>query len=355
MCKRNPLPCTLYPYCSTSPRMRALRVTVSLPFLDSTLTANRKGSRQKHSPSWWGEVGAPPGRRAGCAEGMRLDPQNGSTAGNKAEGGGKEPQDFSGLEGKWGLRRKPGREPGSGRTWEGPPTPTRSFPVCLRRPRVPVQVQQQRRLRHPHKQGQPLRRRREPQRSLLFSSGSSLAPQLHLEVQGHGGGSTAAPLTAGVSQRFAAGRSAAEVRPGAALPAPPRGPGKHCACAWAATQTGLAPRPALRGKRKGRGEGRKTGWVGARGGMRRRAPALFAAFSRARASGARSVSSPRRAPRALRPQPNSSRARAAHCTAGSVPAATAAGRRAAAFSLLAYTLHSLKNFLSGALLCLTSV
>lgn len=92
--------------------------------------------------------------------------------------------------------------------------------MCLRRPRVPVQVQQQRRLLHPHQQGQPLRRRREPQRSLLFSSGSPLAPQLHLEVQGHGGGSTAAPLTARVSQRFAAGRSAEEVRPGTAPPIP---------------------------------------------------------------------------------------------------------------------------------------
>lgn len=263
--------------------------------------------------------------------GLKLDLQDKNTAGNRTEGGGKKPQDFSGLEGKWGLRRKPGRGPGSGRTWEGPPTPTRSFPVCLRRPRVPVQVQQQRRLRHPHKQGQPLRRRSEPQRSLLFSSGSSLAPQLHLEVQGHGGGSTAAPLTAGVSQRFVAGRSAAEVRPGAALPAPPRGLGTHCACAWAATQTGLAPRPSLRGKRKGRGVGRKTRWVGAGGVMRRRAPALSAAFPRARASGARPGPPPQRAPRALRPQPNSPRARAALCIAGSVPAAAAAGRRAAAF------------------------
>lgn len=93
--------------------------------------------------------------------------------------------------------------------------------VCIRRPCVPVQVQQQRRLRHPHQQGQPLRWRGEPQRSLLFSSGSPVAPQLHLEVQGHGGGSTATPLTARVSQRVAVGRSAAEVRPGPAHNAPP--------------------------------------------------------------------------------------------------------------------------------------
>lgn len=116
VCKCNPLPCTLYRYSSISPRMRAQGVTISPPSLDSTLRANREGSRQKHRPGWWGEVGAPPGRRARCAEGLRLDPQDGNTAGNRTEGGGKEPQDFSGLEGKWGLRRKPGRGPGSGRT-----------------------------------------------------------------------------------------------------------------------------------------------------------------------------------------------------------------------------------------------
>lgn len=269
---------------------------------------------------------------------------------------GKEPRDFQGWE-KSGVEAQVWTPalPGE-RAREGPSKPTRGLPVCLRRPRVPVQVQQQRRLRHPHQQGQPLRRRREPQRSLLFSSGSSLAPQLHLEVQGHGGGSTAAPLTARVSQRFTAGRSAAEVRPGAALPAPPRGRGKHRACAAPATPAGLAPGPSLRGKRKGRGEKRRSGWVGVGGGARRRAPALFAAFPRAPSLGGRARAGRRRArtgpSTASRPSPRASAARSA---AGSVPAAAAAGRRAPAFSLPAHTLQALENFPSGSSLCLTSV
>lgn len=196
--------------------LRAGRVTSSPPSLDSAPAVKWQGSREKHRAGWRGWAAPrPPGRRA---EWHRLHPQYRDGAGTRA-GDGEGATELSGLEEKRRLRRKPGsrpgpgRGPGSGRAREGSSAPTRGLPVCLRRPRVPVQVQQQRRLRHPHQQGQPLRRRREPQRSLLFSSGSSLTPQLHLEVQGHGGGSTAAPLTAGVSQRFAAGRSAAEVRP----------------------------------------------------------------------------------------------------------------------------------------------
>lgn len=161
---------------------------------------------------------------------------------------------------KAGLRSKPrhlarpGRGLGSGRTREVSSTSTRGLRVCLHRPRVPVQVQQQRRLRHPHKQGQPLWWRREPQRSLLFSSGSPLAPQLHLEVQGHGGGSTAAPLTARVSQRFAAGRSAAEVRPGAPLLSP------RCRAALRLRQGGDAngPSPTALPSREKKGAGRNA-------------------------------------------------------------------------------------------------
>lgn len=135
--------------------------------------------------------------------------------------------------------------------------------VCLRRPCVPVQVQQQRRLRHPHQQGQPLRWRGEPQRSLLFSSGSPVAPQLHLEVQGHGGGSTATPLTARVSQRVAVGRSAAEVRPGPAHLAPPRPALRtrpQCACA------GAVAVPHAGRKRGGEERGAWWAGLGVRGG-----------------------------------------------------------------------------------------
>lgn len=189
--------------------------------------------------------------------------------------------------------------------------------VCLRRPCVPVQVQQQRRLRHPHQQGQPLRWRGEPQRSLLFSSGSPVAPQLHLEVQGHGGGSTAAPLTARVSQRVAVGRSAAEVRPGPAHLTPPRP-----ADAAPVRLRGAVAVPHA-GRKRG-GEERGAWWAGleVRGGggrVRRRACAL-------------------------RGLGFLQHARAALTAVGSIPALTAMGRRAAAFSLVAHRLQAQENF-----------
>ncbi|XP_025057641.1 transcription factor AP-2-alpha isoform X3 [Alligator sinensis] len=60
------------------------------------------------------------------------------------------------------------------------------------------------------KKGRAVRRGGEPQRGLLLRAGPPLAAQLHLQVQGHGGGSAETPLPARVPQRVSAGWSAPE-------------------------------------------------------------------------------------------------------------------------------------------------
>lgn len=97
-------------------------------------------------------------------------------------------------------------------------------------------------------------------------------------------------------------------------------------------------------------------WVGTGGGARRCAPALSTAFrrgggvlARAPVGGGSALTGP------SGPSLPVPRARAVCSAVSSVPAAAAAGRRAAAFYLLAHTFLALENFLSGSSLLLTSV
>ena len=140
------------------------------------------------------------------------------------------------------------------------------------------------------------------------------------------------------------------MRPCAALPSPPRGWGKHCACAGAATRTGFAPQSSFRGKRKGRGgEGVELdGWeqeVG-RGGVRLRPrPA-----SRARGWGCAAYSLNHPAPPS---HPCAHAQLVSPCSQS--PQLQQRGAVQLPFYLLAHTLRELENFVSSSSLFLSSV
>lgn len=139
----------------------------------------------------------------------------------------------------------------------------------------------------------------------------------------------------------------------AARPPRPR-PGPHCACAGPRRRRTSRRGPPFAGQERG-GAKAWDGVGGAGGGARRSAPAFSAPPRAGVGTGAR----PGGGGRALAGPSGSSRparrARAARSAVSSVPAAAAAGRRAAAFYLLAHTLLALENFLPGSSLFFTSV